>query len=167
MPSRYNAAPGQEHWVIRQNPKTGERTLDRLCWGLIPHWCKDEDGGSNLGRRKNKKVPKPLRDTWKGETSAPRSIPLPKQLPHASRIMPIAQLNDEKSSRKPHALDFSFHDFEPILTTQIQVCLAANITPWRSPRRELVKVVELTAHPARAPEQAALQLISCGAKRRY
>ena len=45
VPPRYNAAPGQEHWVIRQNPKTGERTLDRLWWGLIPHWCKDEDGG--------------------------------------------------------------------------------------------------------------------------
>ena len=42
---RFNAAPGQEHWVIRQNPQTGERTLDRLFWGLIPHWCKDETGG--------------------------------------------------------------------------------------------------------------------------
>src|SRR5688572_30256373 len=42
---RYNGAPGQEHWVIRENPKTGERTLDRLFWGLIPHWCKDANGG--------------------------------------------------------------------------------------------------------------------------
>ena len=30
---------------LRQHPKTGERTLDRLWWGLIPHWCKDADGG--------------------------------------------------------------------------------------------------------------------------
>ena len=44
-PPRYNGAPGQEHWVIRQNPKTGERTLDRLWWGLIPYWVKDEKGG--------------------------------------------------------------------------------------------------------------------------
>jgi putative SOS response-associated peptidase YedK len=44
-PPRYNGAPGQEHWVIRQNPKTGERTLDRLWWGLIPYWNKDEKGG--------------------------------------------------------------------------------------------------------------------------
>lgn len=44
-PPRYNGAPGQEHWVIRQHPKTGERTLDRLRWGLIPHWCKESDGG--------------------------------------------------------------------------------------------------------------------------
>src|SRR5687768_8982907 len=35
---RYNGAPGQDHWVIRQHPKTGERHLDRLWWGLIPYW---------------------------------------------------------------------------------------------------------------------------------
>jgi putative SOS response-associated peptidase YedK len=44
-PPKFNGAPSQEHWVIRQNPKSGERTLDRLTWGLIPHWCKDESGG--------------------------------------------------------------------------------------------------------------------------
>jgi len=38
VPPRYNGAPGQEHWVIRQHPKTGERSLDRLWWGLIPDW---------------------------------------------------------------------------------------------------------------------------------
>jgi putative SOS response-associated peptidase YedK len=45
LPPRYNGAPGQEHWVIRQHPKTGERSLDRLWWGLIPYWCKDAGGG--------------------------------------------------------------------------------------------------------------------------
>ena len=40
-PPRYNGAPGQEHWVIRQHPKTGERHLDRLWWGLIPNWIKE------------------------------------------------------------------------------------------------------------------------------
>src|SRR5690242_11625327 len=45
LPPKYNGAPGQEHWVIRQHPKTGERTLDRLWWGLIPYWCKDASGG--------------------------------------------------------------------------------------------------------------------------
>lgn len=39
VPPRFNGAPGQEQWVIRQNPKTGEQTLDRL-W-----WCKDAEGG--------------------------------------------------------------------------------------------------------------------------
>lgn len=42
---RYNGSPGQEHWVIRQHPETGERTLDRLWWGLIPYWVKEANGG--------------------------------------------------------------------------------------------------------------------------
>jgi putative SOS response-associated peptidase YedK len=44
-PPRYNGAPGQEHWVIRQNPETGQRTRDLLWWGLIPYGCKDAGGG--------------------------------------------------------------------------------------------------------------------------
>jgi putative SOS response-associated peptidase YedK len=44
-PPRYNGSPGQEQWVVRQHPKTEARTLDRLLWGLIPHWCSDPDGG--------------------------------------------------------------------------------------------------------------------------
>src|SRR5262245_37967170 len=38
---RFKGAPGQQHWVIRQHPKTGERHLDRLWWGLIPNWIKE------------------------------------------------------------------------------------------------------------------------------
>ena len=34
VPPRYNAAPSQELWVIRQNRDTGERSLDLLKWGL-------------------------------------------------------------------------------------------------------------------------------------
>jgi putative SOS response-associated peptidase YedK len=44
-PPRYNGAPGQDHWVIRQNLKTGERSLDRVWWGLIPSWVKEPNGG--------------------------------------------------------------------------------------------------------------------------
>jgi putative SOS response-associated peptidase YedK len=35
---RYNAAPSQELLVIRQNHKTGDRSLDLIKWGLIPPW---------------------------------------------------------------------------------------------------------------------------------
>jgi putative SOS response-associated peptidase YedK len=45
VPRRYNAAPSQELLVIRQNHKTGERSLDLLKWGLIPNWCSDPRGG--------------------------------------------------------------------------------------------------------------------------
>jgi putative SOS response-associated peptidase YedK len=56
VPPRYNGAPGQDHWVIRQNPKTGERTLDRLWWGLIPHWVTDPKGGRKPINAKAKTV---------------------------------------------------------------------------------------------------------------
>src|SRR5262245_58481884 len=45
MARRYNAAPSQDLLVIRQNHKTGERPLNLLKWGLIPHRCGDPGGG--------------------------------------------------------------------------------------------------------------------------
>ena len=45
VPPRYNAAPSQELLVIRENHKTGQRALDLITWGLIPHWCQDSQGG--------------------------------------------------------------------------------------------------------------------------
>src|SRR4029078_6786545 len=42
---RYNAAPSQELLVICENHKTGERSLDLIKWGLIPHWCQGTSGG--------------------------------------------------------------------------------------------------------------------------
>ena len=41
VPPRYNGAPGQDLWVIRRNPDAGERSLDLLRWGLIPHFFAD------------------------------------------------------------------------------------------------------------------------------
>jgi SOS response associated peptidase (SRAP) len=45
VPRRYNAAPSQELLVIRENHRTGERSLDLIKWGLTPYWCKDPRGG--------------------------------------------------------------------------------------------------------------------------
>ena len=42
---QYNAAPGQELLVIRENHKTRERSLELIKWGLIAHWCSDPRGG--------------------------------------------------------------------------------------------------------------------------
>ena len=44
IPRRYNGAPGQELFIIRQNHETGERSLDLLKWGLIPSWINDPKG---------------------------------------------------------------------------------------------------------------------------
>jgi putative SOS response-associated peptidase YedK len=45
VPPRYNGAPSQELLVIRENHKTGERSLDLIKWGLVAHWCTDPKGG--------------------------------------------------------------------------------------------------------------------------
>lgn len=37
----WNVAPGQQVLVVRRDPATGARRLDRLSWGLVPHWTKD------------------------------------------------------------------------------------------------------------------------------
>lgn len=37
----WNIAPTQRAWVVRTNRETGDRHLDPLSWGLVPHWTKD------------------------------------------------------------------------------------------------------------------------------
>jgi putative SOS response-associated peptidase YedK len=37
----WNVAPSQEAMVVRLHPQTGERRLDLLRWGLVPHWSMD------------------------------------------------------------------------------------------------------------------------------
>lgn len=37
IPRRYNGAPGQDLLVIRQNHRTGERAIDPIRWGFVPH----------------------------------------------------------------------------------------------------------------------------------
>ena len=37
----WNVAPTQGALVVRRHPETGERRLDLLTWGLVPHWTKD------------------------------------------------------------------------------------------------------------------------------
>jgi len=56
VPRRYNAAPSQELLIIRQNHKTGERSLNLFKWGLIPHWCSDSRGGRKSINAKSESV---------------------------------------------------------------------------------------------------------------
>jgi len=41
LPRRYNGAPGQDLLVIRENHRSGERSIEPLRWGLIPHWTRE------------------------------------------------------------------------------------------------------------------------------
>jgi putative SOS response-associated peptidase YedK len=37
----WNMAPTRDAPVVRRHPESGERRLDLLRWGLLPHWAKD------------------------------------------------------------------------------------------------------------------------------
>ncbi len=51
-PVRYNIAPTDDVLAVRFNAKTGERSLDLLRWGLVPHFAKDLKGGArNINAR--------------------------------------------------------------------------------------------------------------------
>jgi putative SOS response-associated peptidase YedK len=41
LPPNWNVAPTQSALVARRHPQTGERHLDALNWGLVPHFTKD------------------------------------------------------------------------------------------------------------------------------
>ena len=46
--ARYNIAPSQNIWGIRQNSKDGLREAIRFRWGLIPSWAKDSSLGLKM-----------------------------------------------------------------------------------------------------------------------
>jgi len=41
FPPSWNLAPTQQAPVVRRHPESGERHLDLLTWGLVPHFTKD------------------------------------------------------------------------------------------------------------------------------
>ncbi len=47
FPLRYNIAPTQQVWTIRE-AATGGRHLSAARWGLVPHWAKDLSIGNRM-----------------------------------------------------------------------------------------------------------------------
>ena len=94
VPPRYNAAPSQELWAIRQNNDTGQRSLDLLTWGLIPYWSKEK--------------PKPPPINAKAETVAQASH-VPGRLRQRRCIMPVDLFFEWKAikgakAKQPYAI---------------------------------------------------------------
>jgi putative SOS response-associated peptidase YedK len=52
----FNIAPSQEILAIRLNPESKQRSLDRLRWGLVPYWAKDENSASKQSMRELKRL---------------------------------------------------------------------------------------------------------------
>jgi hypothetical protein len=47
----WNVAPTKGAAVVRRRPDTGDRLLDLLKWGLLPHWTKNQPGPSDRSTR--------------------------------------------------------------------------------------------------------------------
>ena len=63
--------------VIRQNPQTGERSLDLLQWGLIPYWCKEKPKRPPINAKAETvdRLPMFLRGEQAGTQSHPMAQP--------------------------------------------------------------------------------------------
>jgi len=127
-PRRWNACPSQDLLVIRQNPKTGERSLDLLKWGLIPYWCEDPKGGR-----------KPI--NAKSETVA--RLPMFRDGYRLRRcILPVDGFYEwmaTKGGKQPYAI--AMKDRSPF-------GIAGIWENWKSPEGEWVRTFALLTTPA-------------------
>jgi putative SOS response-associated peptidase YedK len=127
-PRRWNAAPSQELLVIRQNPKTGERSLDPLKWELIPYWCQDPKGGR-----------KPI--NAKSETVA--RLPMFRDAYRLRRcILPVDGFYEwmaTKGGKQPYAI--AMKDRSPF-------GIAGIWENWKNPEGEWVRTFALLTTPA-------------------
>jgi putative SOS response-associated peptidase YedK len=112
---RFNGAPGQQHWVIRQHPQTGERHLDRLWWGLIPSTTADAS-----------QKPKPINARAERVASAPMF-----RAAYAKRraLVPVDSFfewakTQAKGAKQPYAIG---------MTSGEPFALAAIWESWRHP----------------------------------
>jgi putative SOS response-associated peptidase YedK len=58
VPISWNVAPGQDVLAVRVSPETGQRSLDALHWGLVPHWSKDKKIGDRTINARSETVDK-------------------------------------------------------------------------------------------------------------
>jgi putative SOS response-associated peptidase YedK len=122
-PPSYNVAPSQELYVIRHNHKTGERTLDLLRWGLIPHGCKDPSGDANRSTR-GRKALQACRPFARPTRSGAVSLPLKASLSGEPSKEP-EQSNNTLSASASAALSFSepfFFERLPSLHFRLGLC---------------------------------------------
>jgi putative SOS response-associated peptidase YedK len=130
IPPRYNGAPSQDLLVVRQNHKTGERSLDPLKWGLIPSRCDDPKGGR-----------KPI--NAKAETVA--TLPTFRDAYRARRcIVPVDGFFEWKAiagAKQPYAV--AMKDGSPF-------GIAGLWENWKSPSGEWVRTFCVITVPANA-----------------
>ncbi|WP_419730209.1 SOS response-associated peptidase [Lichenicola sp.] len=130
----WNIAPTNSVPVIRHHPASGERRLDLLRWGLIPHWSKDP--ASQTNRR-----PPPI--NARAETVATSG--LFKQALAARRcIVPMVAFYEWALGEKPkQPYAFARADGQPL-------ALAGLWESWTDPAGELIRTFVIITTAANA-----------------
>lgn len=128
----YNVAPTQSTAVVRRHPETGERHLDLLRWGLIPHWSKDK-GRQPINARAETVASSGM---FRGALAARRCI------------VPMSAFYEWDQATKPkQPYAFARHDATPL-------ALAGLWESWKDPAGEVVRsftIITTTANDTLAP----------------
>lgn len=124
----WNVAPSQSVAVVRRHPETGERRIDLLRWGLIPHWSRDKSRQPINARAETVRTSGMFRGAF-----ASRRCIVP-----ASHFYEWAQKTKPK---QPYA--FSRTDSTPVM-------LAGLWESWQDPAGELVRTFAIITTQANA-----------------
>lgn len=128
----YNVAPTQSTAVVRRHPVTGERHLDLLRWGLIPHWSTDK-GRQPINARAETVASSGM---FRGALAARRCI------------VPMSAFYEwDQASRSKQPYAFARHDGTPL-------ALAGLWEGWKDPAGEVVRsftIITTTANDTLAP----------------
>ncbi len=137
QPARFNIAPTQDSLVVRRNPETGERHLDRLRWGLVPLWAKDAAIGSRMiNARAESLAEKPAYR----EAYARRRCLVP--IDGFYEWAQVQGQSDKKTRKQPYAV--AFERGGPMV-------LAGLWERWRAPDQTILRSFTVVTCPA-APQ---------------
>lgn len=128
----WNIAPTQSVPVVRYHSESGERRLDLLRWGLIPHWSKDK-GRQPINARAETVASSGM---FKGALAARRCI------------VPMTAFYEWVQTSKPkQPFAFGREDHQPL-------AMAGLWESWKDPAGELVRtftIITTTANATLAP----------------
>ena len=127
----WNVAPGRQALVVRRHPQTGERHLDLLQWGLLPHWVKE---GAAAPRPINARAETVATSPMFRDAFARRRALIPAQAFYEWQ-------RTENGSKQPYAI--ARRDGETL-------AFAGVWEGWRSPEGEVLRSVAIIVTAANA-----------------
>ena len=125
----WNVAPTQSAPVVRRHPETGERRLDLLTWGFLPHWTKDAKARRPINARGETVATAPM---WRDAIARRRCL-----VPADA----FYEWQATAGGKQPYAI--ARQDGEPM-------AFAGLWDGWRSPDGEVVRTFAIVTTAANA-----------------